>query len=231
MYCGHCGDEQFDGQFCRSCGRPLDEVRGTNRIASQASDPQLADPWNMGGTAEVAHRPARELVGAVAGPGTRTSGSHQVESSTNVTVNVAGPQIIYQDNAGQGLLVRGLWFVCFGWYLGFFWILLAWALNTTIIGLPLGLMMFNAVPKVMTLKSRSTTLSLVANADGTHTLTRHHVAQHPLWLRALYFLLVGWWFSLAWAMLAYTIGLLVITLPISFMMFDRMPAVTTLARY
>jgi len=146
-------------------------------------------------------------------------------------VNVAGPQIIYRPQEGPGLAVRAIWFVFIGWYLGFFWILLAALLNSTIIGLPLGLMMFNAVPKVMTLKSRNTQLSLTANADGTYTMAHQRREQYAFWIRAVYFVLVGIWFSIAWAMAAYAIGLLIVTLPISFWMFDRMPAVTTLARY
>jgi hypothetical protein len=47
----------------------------------------------------------------------------------------------------------------------------------------------------------------------------------------VYFILVGCWFSIVWALAAYAIGLLIVTLPLSFWMFDRMPAVTTLARY
>ncbi len=154
-----------------------------------------------------------------------------IANTTNVAVNVAGPQIIYRPQEGPGLVVRAIWFVFIGWYLGFFWILTAALLNSTIIGLPLGLMMFNAVPKVMTLKSRNTQLSLTANADGTYTMAHQRREQYAFWIRAVYFVLVGIWFSIVWAMTAYTIGLLIVTLPISFWMFDRMPAVTTLARY
>jgi uncharacterized membrane protein YccF (DUF307 family) len=154
-----------------------------------------------------------------------------VASSTNVAVNVAGPQIIYQPDQGPGLLVRAIWFLFIGWWVGFYWILIAAVLNSTIIGLPLGLMMFNAVPKVMTLKSRNTQLNLTANADGTYTMSHQRPEQYRFWVRAVYFLFVGVWFSIVWALAAYAIGLLIVTLPISFWMFDRMPAVTTLARY
>lgn len=104
-------------------------------------------------------------------------------------------------------------------------------LNTTIVGLPLGIMMFNALPKVMTLKSRKGQLSMTANADGTYLLTKNHVKQRPFWIRALYFLFIGCWFSIVWAYTAYAIGLFIVTLPVSFLMFNRMPAVTTLSRY
>ena len=51
-------------------------------------------------------------------------------------------------------------------------------------------------------------------------------------MRALYFVFVGWWLSglwlgVAWGVLGATFGL---ALPLSFWMFNRAGAVTTLAR-
>jgi hypothetical protein len=52
-------------------------------------------------------------------------------------------------------------------------------------------------------------------------------------LRAVYFLLIGWWFSAVWLLLAWVLTLVTggLALPLSFWMFDRVPALTTLARY
>jgi uncharacterized membrane protein YccF (DUF307 family) len=235
MFCTHCGT-QGEGRFCTSCGQALGEVSTqasplTSTFTHDARSP-LMDSGPPGHLVPLDSLHDDSLV--TTQPTVRSGSvpvAPPVANSTNVSVNVAGPQIIYQGADGPGLLVRALWFFFIGWYVGFFWILLAALLNTTIIGLPLGIMMFNAVPKVMTLKSRATRLNVVANADGTYTMSHRHVQQHEFWIRAVYFLLVGWWFSFVWAMGAYFIGLLIITLPISFLMFDRLPAVTTLARY
>jgi uncharacterized membrane protein YccF (DUF307 family) len=45
-------------------------------------------------------------------------------------------------------LLRVVWFFVLGWELTGIWILVAWALNLTIIGLPLGLWMINRIPQV-----------------------------------------------------------------------------------
>lgn len=224
MFCSHCGSQQVNTEFCTSCGTPLNQGLSEEPGAStQPMRPLGSEETSLPGV-------AAPTVPRIAEPILAPDMS-QPGNSTNVSVNVAGPQIHYQDTSGSGLFIRALWFVFIGWWAGFFWITLAAILNWTIIGLPLGLTMFNAVPKVMTLKSRNVSLSITTNPDGTYVLTRSHLQQHPFWLRAVFFLLVGWWLSLAWAYAAYFIGLLIITLPISFMMFERIPAVTTLARY
>jgi uncharacterized membrane protein len=73
---------------------------------------------------------------------------------------------------------------------------------------------------------------MVEVKDGTPVIRQTPTEQHPFLLRALYFILIGFWFSLVWMLVAWlltgiTLGL---GLPLSFWMFDQVPAVTTLAR-
>jgi uncharacterized membrane protein YccF (DUF307 family) len=51
----------------------------------------------------------------------------------------------------SGLLVRLAYFLVIGWWLSGFWMAAAWLLCVSIVGFPLGLMMVNRVPFVMTL--------------------------------------------------------------------------------
>ena len=46
---------------------------------------------------------------------------------------------------------RALWFVCVGWWLGAIWMGTAYFLCLIIIGLPIGIMMFDRTGGVMTL--------------------------------------------------------------------------------
>lgn len=135
------------------------------------------------------------------------------------------------STGGPGCLVRVLYFLFIGWWLGFLWVLAAWFLNITILGLPLGLAMINSIPQVMTLRPVRVQTTVQVK-DGAPVLRQSAIQQHPFLLRALYFLLVGFWLSfvwmlLAWIFLVFTLGL---ALPLSFWMFDRVPAITTLAR-
>ena len=54
--------------------------------------------------------------------------------------------------------------------------------------------------------------------------------QRPLIVRALYFLLIGWWFSGVWMGIAYAALLTVFLIPVAFWMYGRIGAVTTLYR-
>ena len=134
-------------------------------------------------------------------------------------------------NPGPGCLVRGLYFIFVGSWLGLFWILAAWFLNLTIIGLPLGLAMINRIPQVMTLKPVRVQTTVEVK-DGAPVVRQTALKQPPFLLRAIYFIAIGFWFSLIWMLLAWIFTTLTLGfgLPLAFWMFDRVPCVTTLAR-
>ncbi|MFC6731298.1 MULTISPECIES: YccF domain-containing protein [unclassified Haladaptatus] len=120
----------------------------------------------------------------------------------------------------RSLLVRALWFVAIGWWLTPALINIAWALNATIILLPLGIKLINLVPTALTLKEPR---SLTVPESGR--------GQYSLLLRLVYFVLVGWWLSLAWANIAAFFAITIIGLPIAYWMFNLLPFVTSLYRF
>ena len=125
-----------------------------------------------------------------------------------------------------GCLIQLVWFALVGWWLGQAWVAVAWFLAATIIGMPLAVMMLNRVPEVMAL--RGETELLVQSWNG-HTVVTD-VPQYNILLRALYFVLIGWWASALWLELAYALCMTVIGLPLGFWMFDRTPAIVSLKR-
>ena len=143
--------------------------------------------------------------------------------------NQPSPNI--EQNPGPGCLVRGLYFIFVGSWVGLIWIFVAWFFNLTIIGLPIGLMMINLIPQVMTLRPKRVQTA-VTMQNGQAVYQHTGVKQHPFLLRALYFLLIGFWFSLVWILLAWVFTFLTLGfgLPLAFWMFDRAATVTTLAR-
>lgn len=133
-------------------------------------------------------------------------------------------QDIHVEPSGPNLLVRFIYFVVIGWWLGGIVSGVAWFFNATIIGLPLGLWIINRLPTIITLRPQE------ASWQITGGVLRRGVEQHPFIVRALYFLLIGWWFSGLWLALAYAFVVSVIGLPLAFWMYNRIGAVTTLYR-
>ncbi len=124
------------------------------------------------------------------------------------------------------LLLRVVYFIAIGLWLSGIWAAVAWFLCVTIIGLPIGLWMLDRLPQVSTLQPQRN--DLVITTDG-RTMSRH-IAQHPFLVRAIYFVLVGWWFSALWLTAAWALCSVIIGLPFGFWMMNRVPAVLTLAR-
>ncbi|HEY3291957.1 MAG TPA: YccF domain-containing protein [Anaerolineae bacterium] len=125
-----------------------------------------------------------------------------------------------------GCLVQLLWFVLVGWWAGQLWIAVAWLLAATVIGIPLAIAMFNRLPDIIALRGGET---YVVHYRGSETVVSQ-LPQHNILLRALWYLLVGWWLAEVWIEVAYLICLTVIGLPVGFWMFDRVPAVLSLRR-
>ncbi|WP_396611027.1 YccF domain-containing protein [Haloferax sp. S1W] len=120
----------------------------------------------------------------------------------------------------RSLVVRALWFVVVGWWATPLVVNVAWLLNATIIGLPLGIKLINLVPTVLSLKEPRS-LTDPESAPG----------QRSLLVRAVYFVFVGWWFSWLWANVAAFFAVTIVGLPIAFWMFNRLPVVTSLYRF
>ncbi|MGQ9599742.1 MAG: YccF domain-containing protein [Anaerolineae bacterium] len=127
------------------------------------------------------------------------------------------------------LVLRILYFFLFGWWATGIWINVAWFLNLTIIGLPVGLWMLNRAPQVLTLRPMKQLLVADVRASEVQVRTEG-LPQHPWLLRFFYFVLIGWWLSLLWANVAWVLAATVIGLPLAIWMLNRLPVITTLMR-
>ena len=124
-------------------------------------------------------------------------------------------------------IVRALYFIFIGWWFSLIWINTAWALDASIIGLPFGLWMINRTPQILTLKSVPV---LVIRTEDGQLIRVSNLPQYGCLTRAIYFVLIGWWFSFIWANVGWFLSATIIGLPLGLWMFNRLPAVTTLFR-
>ena len=120
----------------------------------------------------------------------------------------------------RSLLVRAVWFLLVGWWASGVWLSVAWLLNVTVVGIPLGIKMINKVPLVLTLKRRG---RLVEASDGG--------SQSSLPVRAVWFVFVGWWASGVWTGVAYALSVTVVGLPLAIWMYNQLPFVVSLYQY
>lgn len=135
-----------------------------------------------------------------------------------------------QAQRNPGCLIQLLWFALIGWWAGQIWVAIAWLLMLTIVGIPLGVSMLNRVPEVIALRNPLATATVI-RVEGDTVVTRSvEVPQRNLLLRALYFLLIGWWLTALWIEAAYALCVSIIGLPIGLWMYDRVPALLSLRR-
>jgi uncharacterized membrane protein YccF (DUF307 family) len=135
--------------------------------------------------------------------------------------------VVSKDN--PGCLVQLLWFALIGWWVGELWIAVAWLLMVTIVGIPLGIAMLNRLPQVIALRGNRVAVEVLRHGDQV-VQRETRLPQRNIVLRALYFVLIGWWLTALWMEAAYALCLSIIGLPVGFWMFDRVPALLTLQR-
>ncbi|MBA3470861.1 MAG: hypothetical protein H0T53_14580 [Herpetosiphonaceae bacterium] len=122
----------------------------------------------------------------------------------------------------SGILVRAVYFLLIGIWASQLWIIFAWLISLTVVGLPVGSAMVRVLPQVAFLSSYR--IQTTRRPQSTQT------PQTAFGLRALYFVLIGWWVSLLWLELAWVAGITLVGLPLSLAMFSFTPTVGTLAR-
>ena len=142
------------------------------------------------------------------------------DQNVNVTVNVGAPGPVRLQRK-TGCLLQLIYFVFIGWWLGALAVGLAYLLFIPVVTIPLGVKIINRISYLMALREPS----VLATPWGTM-----EVQQHNILLRAIWFLLVGFWLAAIWMSVAYALCLIIIGMPLGFWMFDRTPAILTLRK-
>jgi uncharacterized membrane protein YccF (DUF307 family)/ribosomal protein L40E len=215
LLCMRCDTRNTsDALYCVGCGTPIQTP--ANAAPSPPIAARHAHCTNCG-NANPAHATYCVICGAALAAGL-SAGYNRALAGTGARfdqqIYIAPPAMLEELPIG----IRALWFLFAGLWAGQIWLLMAWLVNMTLIGLPLGVWMLNQLPQIMTLRRQRRSLQLAAGRSSV-----------PFAARAIYFLLVGWWLSLLWSELAWLASALIIGLPLGFLMFERAGTVATLA--
>lgn len=117
----------------------------------------------------------------------------------------------------MNLLLRVLYFVLIGWWAALVWGLIAYVCCLSIVLLPLGTVMFNRLPYVLTLKPAP-----------VEPYTGRTARELPFLLRAVWFVLVGWWLGLLCFKVGYVLCATIVLLPFGVFVLHRVPLAMTL---
>ncbi|MBA3945315.1 MAG: zinc ribbon domain-containing protein [Herpetosiphonaceae bacterium] len=231
MLCTHCDQpNDSDARFCRSCGTALvaaPAATGRTVTLQAASLPAPTCPnCNRNNPAG-----ARFCVFCATPLSTATSTPGMIAPALAASVAASawaqrtGSVTLPMMSGNVHLLLRAVWFIVIGWWLGLVWTIFAWLFNLSLIFLPVGLWMLNRVPQIMTLRSPAAPRVTVQNG----AILVQQPNRIPLPLRAIWFVLIGSWASLLWMLTAWALNATILLMPIAFWMFDRVPTITTLA--
>ncbi len=135
---------------------------------------------------------------------------------------------ISTQSHNHSLVTRAFWFLFVGWWLSALFMFMGLVGIASIFLAPVGFWFINRVPKVQTLRSRSTHWEYTEQ-EGTTYISERRARQHPWYLRLLY-LPIGFTLGLVWLSIAWLVSLPIITLPLSVWMVDRAPAIITLEK-
>lgn len=212
-YCTICGaPAAAESTFCARCGRAL-EIPSFGALTAYCRD--------CGG--EVALGDAHcARCGAPQPPNTAPPATPPDRAPTEPT------QIGDQSVAGEAGQIA--WFLFVGLWLSLAVTVFAWLVTITVVGQPAGRWLARRVPTVLTLRPPKAVPDLPARPVGPPALAEERPEQIAFSARAVYFVTVGWWASLVWLLLAWVLAILVIPIPLSEWMFDRLALITTLER-
>ncbi len=139
-------------------------------------------------------------------------------------------EVVINESKSPNIILRFLWFLLIGWWVGYAIVTVAFFLEAIIIGIPLALYLFDRLPLIMTLKAPRRRLEVYEDAQGHMRSRELRPKQHNLLLRIIYFLLIGWWLSGLWITAAFALTATIIGTPVAFWMVDRVPFIGSLAR-
>ncbi|MBI5518298.1 MAG: YccF domain-containing protein [Deltaproteobacteria bacterium] len=115
------------------------------------------------------------------------------------------------------LLLRTLYFLLIGWWLGILWGLVGYLCCVSLVLLPIGLLMLNRLPQVITLKP-----------VPVEPYTGSAPKEYPFWIRAVWFLFAGWYLSGLLVSAGIVCSLTIVGIPLGLWCFNRIPLVLTL---
>ena len=122
------------------------------------------------------------------------------------------------------MILRLIYFLVIGWWLGLFAAGIAYLLCLTIIGIPFGLIILNRIPTLIFMKEPGE----ACEYGYDH---RHAMEELPFLLRVIWFFLLGWELGMLALVLGYLLCVTIVFIPFGIFILNRVPLLMTLSRH
>jgi len=122
------------------------------------------------------------------------------------------------------IAIRTLYFLFIGWWLGLLAGIVAYLLCASFIGAPLGVLIFNRYPRILTLKPVKE-IQVTASNGKTVTMAQSEV---NLLIRIVYFLAIGWWLGALALKVGWILCITIIGMPLGLLILNQLPLLMTL---
>lgn len=233
--CPQCGQGNSPRAVtCATCGATLvtSGTLGDPQANTVTGAPVPATPRELTGSIEAARERlsslAPELASLMAEAVSRHVSSQGrsrdlVERLRNLPISRPPQQVVVVPRRPiPPMPTRVIWFLFAGIWSTCLWVIATWLIICLAVFAPLANRMITYIPTVLTLRpSDNPPLSIIP-------APRSLVLRQEAPFRLAYTVLVGWWASLVWVLLAYAISLTVVGIPISYRMYAVAPAVAHL---
>src|SRR5215469_570412 len=100
-------------------------------------------------------------------------------------------QVTINETKNPNIILRFLWFLFVGWYVGIGVLVVALVCAITIIGIPLAMFLIDRLPTIMTLRARTRQIKVTEDNQGKLKTREGGLKQTNIVLRVVYFIFDG----------------------------------------
>ncbi len=134
--------------------------------------------------------------------------------------------VVIEQQGGTNIVIRFLWMLFIGWWLSGIFYVVGAVLTALIITSPLGMIVMQKLGWAFSLYEGDSGSTVIHAGDTTIITQKKNI---NFVVRYLYFMFIGWWVGLIAMSIAWILGIIIIGLPLSIMIMNRMGKIMTLA--
>lgn len=134
--------------------------------------------------------------------------------------------VIIQKDSGHPIILRFIWMIFIGWWLSAVFYITGAFLTLLIVTAPLGMLVMQKLGWAFSLYSESSDPTIIQAGNTTIIM---EAQQTSFIIRFIYFIVIGWWVGFIAMIVAWLLGVIIVGLPLSIMIMNRMGKIMTLA--